>query len=172
MIIANREIAMITYPKALRLFLFLPAVMLLVTGVQSVSHADESTEKIIKARQGYYQMVRHNAGILFGMAKGNIEYDAAAASSAANNLLALSKLDTGNLWPAGTSKEEMPGKTRALKKIWDTYPDIVEKSNAWKQAVADMASEAGEGLEAVQFWAGELGGGCKGCHDNFRAKDF
>lgn len=149
-----------------------PAALMLLISAQEGTLADEATEKIIKARQGYYQVVSHNAGILFGMAKGEIGYDAAAASTAANNLLAISKLDVGTLWPAGSSKEEMPGKTRALKKIWDTYPAISEKSNAWKLAVADMASVAGDGLDAVRAKATALGGGCKGCHDNFRAETF
>jgi len=136
------------------------------------AHADERLEDVVKARQGFYKLVSHNAGMLFGMAKGDVEYDAGAARTAADNLVTLTRLDLGTVYPAGTSKEEMPGKTRALKKIWDTYPAIIEKSKAWKAAIADMATAAGDGLDALRAKAGPLGDSCGGCHDNFRAKDF
>ncbi len=147
-------------------------VLAIALGVATPVLADGHLEDVIKARQGYYKLVSHNAGVLFGMAKGDIAYDAEAATTAANNLQTLTKLDVGSLYPAGTSKEEMPGKTRALKKIWDTYPAVLEKSKAWKAAVADMAAVAGNGLDAVRAKAGPLGNSCGGCHDNFRAKDF
>jgi len=158
--------------KLCALTFILPVFAFLISSLPVDVKADEATEKMIKARQGYYQNVRHNAGILFAMAKKEMAYDAAAASTAANNLLALTKIDLGTYYMAGSSKEEMPGKTRALKKIWDTYPAVDEKGKAFKEAVAAMAAVAGNGLSAVQGGAGALGGSCKGCHDEFRAKEF
>jgi len=136
------------------------------------SRADSRNEKLIDARQGYYQVIRHNAGILFGMAKGDIAYDAATAQAAADNLVLMTRVDVGSMWVAGTSKEEMPGKTRALKKIWETWPAIAEKSATWKDAVNAMAATASEGVDAIRARAGDLGAGCKGCHDTFRADRF
>lgn len=158
--------------KILGLALALPVLLATLGGLPTDAKADEAMEKMINARQGYYQNVRHNAGILFGMAKGEVEYDAAMASTAANNLLLLSQMDTGSYWAAGSSKEEMPGKTRALKKIWDTYPAVGEKGKAFKEAVAAMAAAAGNGVDGIRANAGALGGSCKGCHDEFRAKEF
>jgi len=155
-----------------RLLVLLPALVAVMFSAQQEVRADEAMEKLVQARQGYYKLVSHNAGVLFGMAKGDIEYSAELAATHANNLLALSKMDTGALWAAGTSKEEMPGKTRALKKIWDTYPEVAEKSKVWKAAVADMAAVAGTGVDAIRAKVGALGGGCKACHDNFRAETF
>ncbi|MDV7340217.1 cytochrome c [Terasakiella sp. A23] len=134
--------------------------------------ADKAAEDKIKARQGYYQLVKSNAGPLFGMAKGDIEYDAKVAATAANNLKTLSVLDNGHLWIPGTSKEEMPGKTRALKKIWDTYPAIGDKIGGFKKAVDALAANAGNGLDALRANVGPLGGACKACHDEFRADKF
>ncbi len=151
---------------------FVLAFMMLPPGTISSVKADDALEGAIDARQGYYQLVRHNAGVLFGMAKGDIDYDVDMATTHANNLLMLTRVDVGSLYPAGSSKEEMPGKTRALKKIWDTYPAVVEKSKAWKDAVAAMAAVAGDGVDAIRATAGALGNGCKGCHDNFRAEKF
>ena len=134
--------------------------------------ADEALEKMIKARQGYYQMLRHNAGQLIAMAKGEADYDAKKAESAATNLQILSTLDLGSLYLPGSSKEEMPGKTRALKKIWDDFAAVKKKGAAHKKAVKAMAANAGKGLDALKANAGALGEGCKGCHDNFRADKF
>lgn len=156
----------------MRHFAFFTALAALFVGIAHPAMADKAAEGKIKARQGYYQLVVNNAGQLFGMAKGEIDYDAAQATTAANNLKILTTLETGGLWAAGTSKEEMPGKTRALKKIWDTYPAIGEKLDAFKKAVDAMAANAGNGLDALRANAGALGGACKSCHDDFRAEKF
>lgn len=141
-------------------------------GIVASAHADKALEGKIKARQGYYQLVLANAGTLFGMAKGDVDYDAATASTAANNLKTLTMLDTSALWVPGTSKEEMTGKTRALKKIWDTYPAIAEKGEAFQKAVDGLAANAGSGLDGLRANIGALGAACKACHDDFRADSF
>lgn len=147
---------------------------LLVLGVATAgdARADKNLEQMIDARQGYYQIVLHNAGKLFGMAKGDIDYNAEVAQTAANNLLTLTNLDVGSMWAPGTSKSEMPGKTRALKAIWDTWPAIGEKSGAFRAAVEGVAGSAGGGLDALRSKVGALGASCKGCHDDFRADNF
>lgn len=149
-----------------------PLLLAFLVMAPSDARADGHLEKMIDARQGYYQVVSHNAGVLFAMAKGDIAYDGAAAQTAADNLLLMTKIDVSSMWAPGTSKEEMPGKTRALKKIWDTWPAIGEKSKAWKDAVAEMADAASFGLDELRAKAAGLGAGCKGCHDNFRAENF
>jgi len=132
----------------------------------------DNIDDAIKARQGFYQLVKHNAGALFGMAKGDIAYDAEQAAAHASNLDALAKMNSNTLWPAGSSKTDRPGKTRALAEIWTTYPAIGEKVQAFNAAAANLAGSAGGGLDALRADIGALGASCKGCHDNFRAKDF
>ena len=155
--------------KKLLSFAFL---VTLSSAVAVPAMANKAMEEMVQARQGYYKLVKHNAGQLFAMAKGDMAYDAKKAAKAANNLKTLSMLDLGTLYMPGSSKEEMPGKTRALKKIWDTFPEIGKKGAAFKQAVDAMAANAGNGLDALRANAGALGGSCKGCHDNYRADTF
>ena len=126
----------------------------------------------IKARQGYYKLIRANAGPLFGMAKGDVEYDAERAQMLANNLVTLTSLKNGELWPEGSDKESRPGDTRALPAIWETYPAVAEKGKALVTASADLAEAAGGGVDALREKIGALGGACKACHDDFRAKEF
>jgi cytochrome c556 len=148
------------------------AIAIAAMSVTTVSSADSPEEDAIKARQGYYQVVRHNMGSLAAMAKGEIAYDAEQAASYAQNLELLTKLNNETMWIAGTSKTDMPGKTRALAEIWSTYPDIVKKSDTWKAAVSKLSVSAGKGLDALRADIGAVGKSCKGCHDDFRAKDF
>ena len=124
--------------------------------------------KIIKARQSEMQLRSFNAGPLFGMAKGKIAYDAELAGKLANNLKTLLELDMGRAWEKGTDNKAYPGKTRALPKVWTTYPEISKKGKAYAKAVGELAAVAGNGLDALKGEVGALGKGCKGCHDDFR----
>ena len=131
---------------------------------------DDPLEKAIKARQAEMQLRSFNAGPLFAMAKGNIDYDAKLASTLANNLKLLLDLDNGRAWAQGSDIEAYPEKTTALKKIWTTYPEISEYGKRYAMAVNSMAAAAGNGLDALKGEIGGLGKSCKGCHDDFREK--
>jgi len=132
--------------------------------------AKDPNLKLIKARQAEMQLKSFNAGPLFGMAKGKVEYNAELASMLANNLLLQTKLDIGRAWAKGTDNETYSGKTTALPEIWTTYPKISEKGKAYVKAVTELAAVAGNGLDALKSKIGALGKGCKGCHDDFREK--
>ena len=132
--------------------------------------AQDPNEKAIKARQGEMQLRAFNAGPLFGMAKGQVDYDAALAGKLAGNLKLLLDLDNGRAWAGGSHNEAYPGKTTALPKIWDTYPEISEYGKKYKEAVTQLAAVAGNGVDALKPAVGELGKSCKGCHDEFREK--
>ena len=133
--------------------------------------AQDPLEKAIKARQGEMQLRAFNAGPLFGMAKGQIEYDAELASKLAANLKLLLDLDNGRAWAPGSDTSAYPGKTTALKKIWDTYPEIAEYGKNYAKAVNALAAVAGNGRSALQSEIGNLGKSCKACHDDFREKN-
>jgi cytochrome c556 len=148
------------------------AMMAAAAVVTADTAAAADPEDAIKARRGYYQIVKLNAGVLFAIAKGEMEYDAGAATAAANNLVTLTEMNNANMWVPGTSKSEMPGKTRALMNIWDGSEDVGAKVAAFKKAVADMADAAAMDADSIRDAAGALGKSCKGCHDTIRAKDF
>ncbi len=132
----------------------------------------DPVEKAIKARQSYFQLVSFNAGPLFGMAKGNVAYDAKKAQEFANNLLALTSLKNGAMWPKGSDNVAKKGKTRALPAIWESNSKIGDASKAFKTAVTELAGVAGNGADALKSKVGALGASCGGCHKPFRAKEF
>jgi len=129
---------------------------------------DKASEKAIKARQGLMQVYSFNLGLLSAMAKGEMDYDAELAVIAAEGLSAAASMNTGPMWPQGSSNEDH--KTRALPEIWSTYPKVAEAGKALTDASATMASVAGDGLDALKGSIGDVGKSCKGCHDDFRAK--
>lgn len=153
------------------------AITALVMAVAPLSareplNTKDPIEKAIKARQSYYQVVSFNAGPLFGMARGKVAYDAKKAQEFANNLLALTALKNGAMWPKGSDNVAKKGKTRALPAIWANFPKVVEASKAFSTAVKELADVAGNGADAMKAKVGALGKSCGGCHKPFRAEAF
>jgi len=124
----------------------------------------------VQARQGQFQIMALNVGVVANMARGNTEYDAAAAQAAADNLVAISMLDQSFHWPEGTDNMALDG-TRALPAIWENLPDVVEKWGAFGAAAEGLAAVAGNGLEGMQAALGPVGGSCGACHDAYRAPE-
>lgn len=125
----------------------------------------------IKARQGMFQLYGFNMGLLSAMAKEKMPYDAELATEAANNLSTVVSLGQSQLWPAG-SDNATDGNitTRALPAIWDSTPDVLDKFADLKSAVDALVPVAGNGLGELKGAMGDVGGSCKSCHDDYRAK--
>ncbi|MDX1782325.1 MAG: cytochrome c [Thalassovita sp.] len=142
----------------------------LATGVVTAVSAenDRATDGVIKARQGLMQLYSHNLGLLGGMAKGAIPYDADSAGAAASSLAMLSKIDTSRMWAPGSDDMSADG-TRALPDLWDNPEDVAKKAMALSEAAAAMEVAAATSLEALQGAMGPLGGTCGACHKAYRA---
>ncbi len=135
-----------------------------------VAIAHEADHPAVKARTSIMQLYANNLGPLGAMAKGDMAYDADAASKAANNLALLVQLDQSRLWPQGTDADSISG-TRALPAIWQNFPDVAEKGQALAQAVNAMQAAAGADLEALRGAMGAIGKACGDCHETYRAPD-
>jgi len=132
--------------------------------------ADGPHDDAIKARQAMFQTYSFNLGVLGAMAKGKMDYDASLAAESAANLEAAANFGQSAYWPAGSDSEtDGNATTRALPAIWEDMAGVGEKAQALKDAAANMSLEAGNGLDALRGAMGDLGGACKGCHDNYRA---
>ena len=82
-----------------------------------------------------------------------------------------SGLDNGRAWAQGSDNGIYPDKTRALPKIWTTYPEIADYGKKFAMAVNEMAAVAGDGRDALKSKLGAVGKACKGCHDEFREQE-
>lgn len=143
----------------------LAAVLLAGTAI-----ADKGTHPAVKARTSIMTLYASNLGQLGAMAKGQADYDAEAASKAANNLALLVQLDQSTLWPQGTDNKSIEG-TRALPELWQNFPDVMAKGEALGKAAAAMQAAAGTDLAALQGAMGGLGGACSACHKAYRAPE-
>lgn len=129
--------------------------------------AAQDIDGAVKARKGQMQIISYNMGILGGMAKGQIDYDAAMAVGAAKNLAATGAMDIATLWPEGSDNGAHPT-TRAAAPIWSDAAGFEEKFGAFTTATAAAVDGVGDGLDGLRASLGAVGGTCKGCHQTYR----
>ena len=75
--------------------------------VLAASHANPAAEAAVKARKAHMQLYAHNLGILGAMAKGEVDFDAEAAQSAAGNLVMLAGINEASYWVEGSDSMSM-----------------------------------------------------------------
>lgn len=121
----------------------------------------------IKARQGQFRILALNLGVLGGMAKGELTYDAAGAQAAADSIVGVSMVHQPTLFVEGTDDMSVEG-TRALPAIWENPDDFAAKWAALGEAAKGMQAAAGTSAEAIGAAMGPLGGACKSCHETYR----
>jgi cytochrome c556 len=124
----------------------------------------------LKARQGQFSIMAINLGMLGAMAKGEMPYDAEAAQTAADSLVAVSQISQSPLWPEGSDNFSVDG-TRAQPTIWEENDDFVSKWLAFGEAAAAMQAGAAGGQEALGPLLGQVGGTCSACHKAHRAPE-
>lgn len=119
----------------------------------------------LKARQGQMATLAVNLGILGGMAKGEMDYNAELAQTAADNIVAISSLNLMPLLPQGSDSDSIEG-TRAKPSVWTDNADFLsEWENLGKQAIA-MQEVASNGADAIGPAMGGLGKACQTCHES------
>ena len=127
-------------------------------------------EDALEARHGYMKMISIEMSTLAGMAKGEVDYDEAAASAAAANLMALAQYNAPKLFVEGTSSDDMDG-SDALPAIWEDKEDFDAKFAAFADATAgiDQAVMGGQGNVGPVLQ--KLGTTCRDCHKPYRMDD-
>lgn len=129
--------------------------------------AQKALNDATKARQAQMQLYAFNLGLLGGMAKGEVPYDAAAATAAAGNLASLAQLDQSRIWLEGSDEMGVDG-SKALPAIWENIPDVMSKATDLVTAAKAMQASAGTDLASLQASMGTLGGACGACHKAYR----
>ncbi len=147
-----------------------PLVLLTVgaLGLGTIALAQTATDAI-KFRQAHMTLLSANLGVLGGMARGTIDYDAATAQTFADSLAAVAGLDQSLYWPEGTAQGEMEG-TKALPAIWEDPEDFAEDRAALVDATRALVEVAGTGLDPLKEAMGPIGAACGACHETFRSR--
>ena len=137
-----------------------------IVALPMLAHA-QSVEDAIEARHGFYKMLSFNMATLSGMAKGEIEYDEAAASTAGQNIEALTGYDLPSLFVEGSSMDDNM-ESAAKPAIWENPDDFATKFAGLREAAAGASDAVKGGQENVGPVVQKLGGACKACHDEYR----
>lgn len=148
---------------------FIASLALVATTCGTAAIAQD-IDPAVKARQGQFRIMALNLGILGGMAKGAIEYDAEAAQAAADSLVGVSMVHQATLFKDGTDAMSLDG-TRAEPAIWENFDDFSSKWADFGAAAMNAKETVGSGKDAVGPALGMLGGSCKGCHDTYRTPE-
>jgi len=123
-------------------------------------------EDAIKYRKNALFVMQQNFGRVAGMAAGKIPFDAKVAADSAAVAEFVGKLPWVGFGP-GTDL----GDTKAKPEIWANkakFDDIAKKMDA-EMAKLSAAAKTGN-LDNIKVAANAVGGTCKSCHDDFRAK--
>lgn len=124
-------------------------------------------EDQIRYRQSIMNVIGRQFGMLAAMAKGEVPYNKEAAVKAAGLVETLSSLPAPLFGP-GLDKG---APTKASQKIWsepDKFKAALEKMQG---EVKKLPGAAGDPA-ALKTVAGDVGKTCKGCHDDYREKEF
>lgn len=139
----------------------------LVVGVSFAAAAlaqEMKPEEIIKARQGLMEAVRMQLGPIVAVAKGAPLTPATA--EAAETIVGLAHALKAAYGP-GT--ENLPGSHAKPEAFSD--PKFLGGYDKLAAAATKLAADAkANNADAVKADLGEVGGACKGCHDNYRVK--
>jgi cytochrome c556 len=116
----------------------------------------------VKARMDLMGVVGKNTKVLGDMANGSAAFDASAAAAAKAALIAAAAEI-----PAKFETEADDPVAEARPDIWMNWDGFVERATALQTAAeaVDVATLAG-----IQAGMGAIGGSCRDCHTDFRAK--
>jgi cytochrome c556 len=123
-------------------------------------HAHTVENPAVQKRMDVMKEIKGAMGVLGGMAKGAIAFDAAAAGAAQNTLIEQSGMVASTF-----EANETDPKSEALPAIWENWDAFIE--------MADDLSFAAEGLDTasldgVRGGLGNIGASCGACHKKFR----
>jgi len=100
------------------------------------------------------------------MLKGEKPYDAKIAAEALKSVnTSLDKFVT--LFPKGS---ETGGDTAAKPEIWANKADFEALARATKEGAGKAEKAAAGGLDSLKTAMGDVGKGCKGCHEKYRVE--
>ncbi|MEZ5790550.1 MAG: cytochrome c [Nitratireductor sp.] len=144
----------------MRKFLYaIAAVGLLVSGV---AHADAISDRKAMMKE----KVGASMGVLAKMAKGEMDYDTAAAVAAFQTMNDVTKT-FGDLFPAGS---ETGGDTTASPKIWEDMDGFKAKLAKFGEDTAAAVAAAPADKDAFMPVFGQVAGNCKACHEMYRVQ--
>ena len=143
---------------------------LLASTLAGTALAQVKPEDAIKYRQSGYAFMAWNMGRIKMNVEGD-KFNKEEVLKAATAIQAIANSGMGALYLPGTDKGKGWEETRAKANIWTEQEKLGKAAMAFNKEANELAKVAASGdAAAVGAQLGKLGGTCKGCHDDFKAK--
>jgi cytochrome c556 len=134
--------------------------------VAQEAKSEKQAKSAVQFRQAIFQLVRSNMGPLGGMAKGQIEYDAATMQVNGQRIEHLAMM-IEDYFSLNTTAFDV--KTGAKDSIWKSQDDFNSKAMDMVKAAQNLQTVAAAQDEANYRKAiGAVGATCKACHDDYK----
>ena len=143
---------------------------LLATTLAGTALAQVKPEDAIKYRQSGYAFMAWNMGRIKMNVEGD-KFNKEEVLKAATAIQAIANSGMGALYLPGTDKGKGWEETRVKPELFTNKEGVGKVAGAFVKEANEMAKVAASGdAAAVGAQLGKLGGTCKGCHDDFKAK--
>ncbi|RUO40514.1 cytochrome C556 [Aliidiomarina taiwanensis] len=154
----------------MKIFKLLPFVAVLgLTCTAPLASADTfvDADDTVEYRQQAFSLIRDNFGIMAGMVRGEITFDATQFQQHADAVKHLAHIPLAGFSGAG---ENVTKDSAALPKIWQNWDDFNSKMDDLVNAAAELAEAAESGnIRTIAPKFIVTAGTCKQCHDNYKA---
>ncbi|QYK42320.1 MAG: cytochrome c [Paracoccaceae bacterium] len=124
---------------------------------------DGTQDPTVKARQDLMGTIGMNVKTLGDMAGGKAPFDAAAAGAAREALVAAS----ADIGPKFETQADDPMSEVIVDKVWANFEDFKARGMALNAAATALDVTS---VETLQAGMGAVGGACRDCHTEYRAK--
>lgn len=134
-------------------------IALIFLGTSAVAHEDVQNPAV-KARMENMGALKKGMGVIGGMAKGAVEFDAEQAQAAIAALL-----DASGTIASKFEANESDPKSEALPLIWENWDDFVSKADDLTFALEGIDVTS---LDSLRAGLGNIGAACGACHKQYR----
>ena len=145
----------------------LATVSAFTASAQQTPTPEQLAQSATETRQAVFKLLGYNMGVISGMARGTVEFDAQIAQRNAERIAALAPM-IPELFAARDTRA-FGVETEALPVIWDQVDLFTEKANNLMSA-ANTFAETAQGGDRAAILGGlrAFGSTCGNCHDTFR----
>lgn len=135
-----------------------------IISVSALPVAPVSAQDAIAERQQAMKSVGGAMRVVGGMARGQVDFDAAAALEAFETMNEVAGR-YGSLFPEGS---ETGGDTEAKDTIWSDRAGFEAEVAKFESATAAAIAAAPQDLESFRAVFGPVGQSCGSCHEGYR----
>jgi len=144
--------------------------LFLAVNAQDGPTPEQQAQTATENRQSVFRLFRFNMGTISGMARGDIQFDAAIAERNARRIAAMAPMIPELFAAMDTRSFDL--ETEALPVIWDQQGLFQERAQALVDGANTFADIAAGGDRMATLGAlRAFGANCGNCHETFRVDD-